>query len=99
LKKKAFFKFLIISSLFLGLVIAWLGFGEKGFFNLAKMEKERQAYFERIQQLKNENQELRNEIERLRIDDQYIETIARKELGLIKENETLYRFDRERKLK
>lgn len=99
MKKKAFFKFLIISSLFLGLVIAWLGFGEKGFFNLAKMEKERQAYFERIQQLKNENQELRNEIERLRIDDQYIETIARKELGLIKENETLYRFDRERKLK
>ena len=99
MKKKSFIKFLIISFLFLGLVVAWLGFGERGFFSLMKMQKERQAYLERIEQLKNENQALLAEIERLRTDEQYLEAIARKELGLIKEDETLYRFEKEKKAK
>ena len=61
------------------------------------MQKDRQAYLERIEQLKNGNQALLAEIERLRTDEQYLEAIARKELGLIKEDETLYRFEREKK--
>lgn len=99
MKKRSFIKFLIISGLFLGLVIAWLGFGERGFFNLMKMEKDRQAYMERIEQLKNENQALLAEIERLRTDEQYLEAIARKELGLIKNDETLYRFEKGKNVK
>lgn len=99
MKKKSFIKFLIAASLFIGVVVAWLGFGERGFFNLVKMQKERQAYLERIERLKNENQALIDEIRRLRTDEQYLESIARKELGLIKEGETLYRFEKKQQPK
>lgn len=88
-------KFSFIALLFLGLIVAWLGFGERGFIHLYRMEKDRRAYLERIRNLEIENQELLEEIKILRTDKQYLESVARKELGLIKENEILYRFSGE----
>lgn len=90
-------KFSFIALLFLGLIVAWLGFGERGFIHLYRMEKDRRAYLERIRNLEIENQELLEEIKRLRTDKQYLESVARKELGLIKEDEILYRFSGEEK--
>jgi cell division protein FtsB len=63
------------------------------------MEKERKAYAERIRVLEDENQRLMEEIERLRSDKAYIESEARKELGLLKENEAIYRFEEKRERK
>ena len=54
---------------------------------------ERQAHIERIQELVEENQALLEEIERLRTDMSYIESVARRELNLIRENEVVYRFE------
>ena len=85
-------KFSFIALLFLGLIVAWLGFGERGFIQLYGLEQKRQAHVERISKLEEENQRLLEEINRLRNDRKYIESVARRELGLIKENETLYRF-------
>ncbi|MBN2123973.1 MAG: septum formation initiator family protein [Deltaproteobacteria bacterium] len=76
-------------------MIAWLGFGERGFIHLYRMEKERQAHLERITKIEEENRRLLEEIDRLRHDREYIEAMARRELGLIKDNEVLYRFDRQ----
>ena len=90
-----FFKFTLIIFLFLGLVIGWLGFGERGFIHLYRMDKERQAYLERIDVLEGENEALFEEIQRLRTDKSYMETLARRELDLIKDHEILYRFSRE----
>ena len=95
LNKKEFFKIFCITVLFLGLIIAWLAFGDRGFIHLYRMEKERQAYLERIRILEEENQNLLEQIKRLRSDEEYIESEARKELGLLRENEVIYRFDRE----
>ena len=95
LSKKGFFTFSVISLLFLGLIIAWLGFGERGFIHLYRLEKERQVSIERTRNLEKENQELLEEINPLRNDDEYIESVARSQLGLIKDNEILYRFNRE----
>ncbi len=84
--------------LFLGvlvLIAGWLGFGERGLFHLYEMDKERHVYRERIQRLQDENQRLIDEIKRLRDDREYIEAVARKELGLIKDNEFIYRFSEE----
>jgi cell division protein FtsB len=75
-----------------GPVIAWLGFGQHGFIHLYRVGKERQAYEQRIQKLKEKNQALFDEIQRLRTDPKYVEQVARKELGLVKENELIYRF-------
>ncbi|MBN2062713.1 MAG: septum formation initiator family protein [Deltaproteobacteria bacterium] len=91
--KKGIIKISLITVILLGLIIAWLGFGERGFIHLYRMDKERQSYQERIQNLEEANLKLLDEIKRLREDKEYIESIARKELGLIKENEIIYRFD------
>lgn len=86
---------LSLSTLFLvALIVAWLGFGERGFIHLYRMEKERQAHLEKITRLERENKELLEEIQRLRTDKDYIEAMGRWELGLVKNGETLYRFER-----
>ncbi len=69
-----------------------MGFGDRGFIHLYSMEKERQEYIGRIKKLEEENQRLWAEIDRLRNDKEYIEELARKKLGLLKENEVIFRF-------
>jgi cell division protein FtsB len=76
----------------LGPVIAWLGFGQYGFIHLYRVGKEREAYIQKIKKLTKENQALFEENQRLREDPKYVERVARKELGLVKENEVIYRF-------
>ncbi len=74
------------------LIVVWLAFGERGLIHLYHMEKQRQRYQERIQSLEKQNHELMLEIERLRTDEAYIESVARKELNLVKDNETRFHF-------
>ena len=95
LGKKQFIKIFCLILLFLGLIVAWLAFGDRGFIHLYQMEKERKVYAERIRALEEENQRLLEQIKRLRSDKAYIESEARKDLGLLKENEVIYRFEEE----
>lgn len=91
--RKGIVEILLIVLAIAGLIIAWLGFGDRGFINLYRMDKDRRSYEERIQKLEEVNLKLLDEIKRLREDKDYIESIARKDLGLIKEDEIIYRFD------
>ena len=59
---KNILKFSLLTLLFLGLVVAWLGFGERGFIHLYQMDRERQTYLEKINALERENRELLDEI-------------------------------------
>jgi cell division protein FtsB len=79
------------------LSVVWLGFGESGFVRLYRSEAERQTCIERIRRLAEENQALLNEVHLLRTDMKYVESVARRELNLIKENEIIYRFSKEAK--
>jgi cell division protein FtsB len=88
----------LLVFLFFGLMAAWLGFGERGFIHLYRMEKERQAHLNKIQALEQKNRELLEEIQRLRDDVNYMESLGRRELGLVKDDEVLYRFVKERRL-
>ena len=74
------------------LSVGWLWFGESGFGRLYRSEAERQACVERIRRLAEENQVLLNEVQLLRTDMKYLESVARRKLNLIKENEVIYRF-------
>lgn len=91
-KKGKFWKIPFIILCFLGAIVGWLAFGERGLLRLYNAEMERQAHIDRIRQLAAENQALMEEINRLRNDIEYAESVARKELNLIKENEVIYRF-------
>jgi cell division protein FtsB len=94
-KKKNLLKIFAIVVCILGLVVAWLGFGQRGLVRLYQTEMERQAYMEKIRHLTEENQALQDEIARLRTDEQYIEAMARKQFNMVRENEVIYRFSQE----
>ncbi|NQU13434.1 MAG: septum formation initiator family protein [Desulfobacteraceae bacterium] len=92
--KSKFWKIpLIILCLLIG-IVAWLGFGEQGLIHLYRTEMERQAHMDKIRRLAGENQDLLEEIDRLRTDMKYVESVARRQLNLIKENEVIYRFEK-----
>ena len=91
-RRRHLLKILMVTFTFLALLAVWLGFGERGLFQLYRMGTERQDQIQRNRQLAEENQALMDEIERLRTDLEYMESVARKELGLIKDSEIVYRF-------
>jgi cell division protein FtsB len=93
LNGKNILKFSLLALLFLGLVVAWLGFGERGFIHLYQMDRERQTYLEKIKGLERENRELLDEIRLLRSDRDYVENLGRREMGFVKEDEIIYRFE------
>jgi cell division protein FtsB len=93
LNGKNILKFSLLALLFLGLVVAWLGFGERGFIHLYQMDRERQTYPEKIKGLERENRELLDEIRLLRSDRDYVENLGRREMGFVKEDEIIYRFE------
>jgi cell division protein FtsB len=90
--KKKWLLTLVFCISLLILPIMWLAFGKNGFLNLRRMELERQANVERVQQITRDNQVLMDEIQRLRSDGRYIESVARRELGLVGERDLVYRF-------
>jgi len=90
MKKKRILLLILIALLILGL---FTFFGEKGIFHLFRLQKELARINEINLKLDEENQNLREEVKRLKSDKRYIEEIARKELGMVKENEIIYQFD------
>jgi len=85
-------KLILFAVFFSALVVGWLGFGQRGFIHLYRMEKEKQSYIDRIWALEAENHALLDEIDRLLNDRDYVESVARRELGFVKDDEVLYRF-------
>jgi biopolymer transport protein ExbD len=63
--------------------------------HLYQKDKEREARLERIKKLEQQNKALLEEIERIHKDKEYVESLGRRELGLVKEGEILYRFSKE----
>lgn len=68
-------------------------FGEKGILHLLRLKKELARIQEMNLKMEQENQKLKEEIRRLQYEKRYIEEIARRELGLVKEGEIIYQFD------
>lgn len=77
------------------LLAVFVVFGQHGLLDLHRMRKEKDRSVAIMEELKEKNNLLAAEIRRLREDRQYLESVARKELGLVKDNEIIYRFKRE----
>ena len=90
MKKK---RLLLLILLFLLILGGFTFFGEKGIVHLLRLQKEVARIRERNVKLEEENEKLKEEVRRLRSDKRYIEEIARRELGMVKEGEILYQFD------
>jgi cell division protein FtsB len=67
-------------------------FGDAGLFSYFKIQKTQGRLNHEIEELRGKNAELKKQIELLRSDPHYIEQIARDQLGLVKDGETIYQF-------
>lgn len=90
MKKKRLLLLILIPLLILGTLTF---FGEKGILHLLRLQKELVRIKESNIKLEEENRKLKEEVKRLEKDKRYIEEIARKELGMVKEGEIIYQFD------
>lgn len=68
-------------------------FGEKGVVKIIRLRRERDRIIADVSHIQEENKRLQEEIRRLRDDSRYLESVARRDLGLIKENEILFIFE------
>lgn len=90
-KKKIYFIPLLIVIAIIALLTI---FGDRGLIRIYKLSKERDSIKTYNEKIKEENTAMRDEIQRLKTDDRYIETIARKELGMVGRNELVYQFEK-----
>ena len=67
-------------------------FGDTGFFATRMLVQDVKAQVTMNNQLAQRNEVLRMEIDRIKHDDSMIESIARKDLGMIKPGETFYLY-------
>jgi cell division protein FtsB len=87
-------KRILILILFLFLIFGFFTFfGDKGIIHLVRLQKEWVRIKEANVKIEEENRKLREEVKRLQYEKRYIEEIARKELGMVKEGEVIYQFD------
>jgi cell division protein FtsB len=89
MKKRRILLLALVFSVILGLLTF---FGDKGVLNLLRLQKELGRIKEDNRKFEEENQKLREEVRRLQNEKRYIEEIARKELGMVKEGEIIYQF-------
>jgi cell division protein FtsB len=85
-----------LSILLIGLILlVWYFalFGEKGVIKIIRLKGERDRIIADVSRMQEENKRLQEEIRRLREDSRYLESVARRDLGLIKENEILFIFE------
>lgn len=79
----------VILSFFLLIV-----FGDDALLELNRVKKERNILIKKNEELARENNSMYTEIERLKNDPEYIENVARRELGMIGKNEIIFKVEK-----
>lgn len=67
-------------------------FGDRGLLRINHLHRDRDEMQQKLQELKTENDRLRREITALQSDRRYLESIARRDFGLVRGNEVIYQF-------
>ena len=86
-------KVLITILLLVSVMAFFTFFGDKGLLQVYRLKKELREIERGNWELEKENERLRAEIYRLRTNRDYVEELARRELGLVKKGEVVYQFD------
>ncbi len=71
-------------------MFAFAIFGNRGVLRILQAEEQKQRLEEQLIELQKQQQELHDEIERLRTDKNYWEHLARTRLGMVREGELIY---------
>ncbi|MBI5193838.1 MAG: septum formation initiator family protein [Nitrospirae bacterium] len=68
-------------------------FSDLGLLKYFSIKRDHNRLSHEISQLDSSNKSLREEVTKLKTDPDYIESIARDKLGLVKEGEKVYKFE------
>jgi cell division protein FtsB len=82
----------LIPAVIVLFILFFTVFGERGLLSIYHLNRERKDMDIRMEALKADNDRLRREIEALKTDRRYLESIARKDFGLVRKNEIIYQF-------
>ncbi|HEY3309362.1 MAG TPA: septum formation initiator family protein [Desulfuromonadaceae bacterium] len=67
-------------------------FGDKGLLRIYELKQDKNKIDTRLIETRDENEQLKREIQALKGDRRYLESIARKDFGLVRSNEIIYQF-------
>jgi cell division protein FtsB len=73
-------------------------FGDRGLLRINHLHRDRDEMQQHLQALKTENDRLKQEISALQSDRRYLESIARRDFGLVRSNEVIYQFPSQEKV-
>jgi cell division protein FtsB len=88
----------LIPAGFILFILFFTVFGERGLLRIYHLSKDRQELQKKAEGLKTDNEKLKREIEALKGDRRYLESIARRDFGLVRPNEVIYQFPSAEKL-
>ncbi len=88
MKKRMYF----IPAGFILLFLSFTIFGERGLLRIFHLNQEKEGLQKRAALIRAENDKLKREIEALKTDRRYLESLARKDFGLVRKNEVIYQF-------
>jgi cell division protein FtsB len=72
-------------------------FGDKGLLRIFELRQDKCKIESRLTTAKSDNEKLKREIVALKTDRRYMESIARKDFGLVRSNEVIYLFPQDKK--
>lgn len=76
------------------LLLGWTSVvGEGGLIRIRTLREQESRLTGKVAALESDNAHLRENVRRLNEDDRYIERVARESQGLVRDGETVYRFD------
>jgi len=93
LQKKMYF----IPAGCLAFILFFTVFGDKGLLRIIELKQDKQKMEARLADNNDDNEKLKREIVALKSDRRYLESIARKDFGLVRSNEVIYQFPQEKK--
>ena len=82
----------LIPAGFILFILFFTVFGERGLLRIYHLSKDRQELQKKAGELRTENDRMKREIEALKGDRRYLESIARRDFGLVRPNEVIYQF-------
>lgn len=80
---------IVLAIITMCLMLLFIVFGENGLTDFYKLKMKKDNLSRKNDELKKENLSLYREIERLKNDPDYVEDVARKELGVIGKDEVI----------
>ncbi|MDD5284886.1 MAG: septum formation initiator family protein [Desulfuromonadaceae bacterium] len=81
----------------LAFILFFTVFGDKGLLRIYELRQDKNKIDARLKESINDNEKLKREIVALKSDRRYIESIARKDFGFVRNNEVIYQYRQEKK--